>query len=233
MKLSVIMPVFNELKTIEAIIGKVDSLRIDKEIVIVDDCSTDGTRRILELKKKNQENGGTGKNFKIIFHQRNQGKGAAIRTGLGYVTGDYVIIQDGDMEYNPEEYLKLTAEVEASHDQVVYGSRFLGRSMKMSMLHWWGNRFLTSITNILYGAKLSDMETCYKLVKTSLFMSLNLKSNQFEIEPEITAKILKKGITIKEVPINYLGREFHQGKKITWRDGFSSLWALIKYRFRD
>ena len=233
MKLSVIMPVFNELKTIEVIIGKVDSLRIDKEVVIVDDCSTDGTREILELKKKGRESGGTGKNFKIIFHQKNQGKGAALRTGLGYVTGDYVIIQDGDLEYNPEEYLKLIAEVEASHDQVVYGSRFLGRSLEMSTLHWWGNRLLTFITNILYGAKLSDMETCYKLIKTSLFKSLNLKSNQFEIEPEITAKILKKGITIKEVPINYLGREFHQGKKITWRDGFSSLWALIKYRFRD
>ena len=233
MKLSVIMPVFNELKTIEAIIQKVDSLRIDKEIIIVDDCSTDGTRELLEIKKKRRENGGPDKNFKIIFHERNQGKGAAIRTGLSYVTGEYIIIQDGDMEYNPEEYFKLIAEVEASYDQAVYGSRFLGRSLKMSILHWWGNRFLTSITNILYGAKLTDMETCYKLIKFSLFKSLDLKSNQFEIEPEITAKILKKGIAIKEVPINYLGREFHQGKKITWRDGFSSLWALIKYRFRD
>lgn len=228
MKLSVIMPVFNELKTIETIIQKVDSLLIDKEIVIVDDCSTDGTRQILEVKKKEQESGGQGKDFKIIFHEKNQGKGAAIRTGLSYVTGDYVIIQDGDLEYNPEEYLKLIAEVENSHDQVIYGSRFLGRSLEMSTLHWWGNRFLTSTTNILYGANLSDMETCYKLIKTFLFKSLNLKSNQFEIEPEITAKILKKRIAIKEIPINYLGRGFHQGKKITWRDGFSSLWMLIK-----
>jgi len=227
LKLSVIMPIFNEKATIEKILKKVKLLDIEKEIIVVDDCSVDGTREILEAKKQ------MAGNLKIIFHERNKGKGAAIRTGLEYVTGDYVVIQDGDLEYEPHEYLKLIAEVKTEKDQAVYGSRFLTGALNMSVLHWCGNRFLSFVTNLLYRSRLTDMETCYKMVKTSLLKDLNLKSNQFEIEPEITAKILKRGISIKEVPINYLGRKFHEGKKITWRDGFSSLWALIKYRFVD
>jgi len=222
------MPVFNELETIEKIIEKVECLVISKEIIIVDDCSTDGTREILESKRKDAD-----EKLKIIFHKKNQGKGSAIKTGLNYVTGDYVIIQDGDLEYDPKEYLKLLAEVEANKDRAVYGSRLLIRPSNMSILHLWGNRFLTFATNFLYKARLTDMETCYKLVETGLLKELGLKSNHFEIEPEITAKILKRGVSIKEVPINYLGRKFHEGKKITWRDGFSSLRVLIKYRFVD
>jgi len=227
------MPVFNELETIEKIIEKVECLVISKEIIIVDDCSTDGTREILKSKRKRWEADGAGESIKVIFHKKNQGKGAAIKTGLDYVSGDYVIIQDGDLEYDPKEYLKLLAEVEANKDRAVYGSRLLIRPSNMSILHLWGNRFLTFATNFLYKARLTDMETCYKLVETGLLKELGLKSNHFEIEPEITAKILKRDVPIKEVPINYLGRKFHEGKKITWRDGFSSLRVLIKYRFTD
>ena len=227
MKLSVIMPVFNEKETIEKIVEKVRALSIDKEIIIVDDCSTDGTREILESKYSRGDS-----EIKVIFQEKNQGKGSAIRKGLDYAGGDYVIIQDGDLEYDPEEYLKLLAEVKTSEDKAVYGSRFLFHSVKMSPLHRFGNRFLTLITNFLYGSKLTDMETCYKLIEKSLLKELSLKSKHFEIEPEITAKILRKGIRIKEVPIDYLGRKFHEGKKISWKDGFSSLWTLVKYRFR-
>ncbi len=229
MKLSVIMPIFNEKATIRKILEKVGSLDIEKEIIVIDDCSTDGTREILKSKEQTADK----QNFKVIFHERNKGKGAAIRTALNYVTGDYVIIQDGDLEYDPREYLKLITEVKTENDRAIYGSRFLTGTLNMSALHWCGNRFLSFITNSLYHSRLTDMETCYKMVQTSLLKSLNLKSNQFEIEPEITAKILKKGVHIKEVPISYLGRKFHEGKKITWRDGFSSLWVLIKYRFVD
>lgn len=233
MKLSIIMPVFNEAKTVEKILKKVEHLEIDKEIIIVDDCSSDGTRETLESKKKLEESFKEGGDIKVLFHPENQGKGAAIRTGLNYVRGDYVIIQDGDLEYEPQEYLKLMAEVEEDKCAVVYGSRFLRRIPKMPLLYWLGNHFLTFMTNFLYGSQLTDMETCYKLIKTSLLKSLNIKSNHFEIEPEITAKILKRKIPIKEIPIVYIGRNFHEGKKISWRDGFSSLWTLIKYRFTD
>ncbi len=222
-KLSVVIPVYNEKDWIIEILRRVKAVEIDKEIIIVDDCSTDGTREILkDLASKGE---------KVIFHEKNMGKGAALRTGFKNVTGDYVIVQDADLEYDPEDYHKLIAPVLKGKGDVVYGSRFTGERRNMFFHHWVGNRILTLITNILYNTTISDMETCYKLFRSDIIKGVNIKSNRFNFEPEITAKVLKKGIRIYEVPISYTGREFSEGKKITWVDGFSALWTLIKYRF--
>lgn len=225
MKLTFIIPVFNEVKTLEEIINRVRNLNIEKEIIIVDDGSTDGTRELLaKLDDKVDQ---------ICYHDGNKGKGAAIRTGLQKVNGDYVIIQDADLEYDPEDIFKLLAPIEKGKAEVVYGSRFTGERRNMLPLHWVGNRFLTGLTNLLYSSTLSDMETCYKLFRADIITNLKLHCNRFEFEPEVTAKVLKKGIRIYEVPISYAGREFEEGKKITWRDGLIALWCLIKYRFVD
>ncbi len=223
MKLSVIIPVFNEAKTIKEIVKRVASVQVNKEIIIVDDFSQDGTRDVLKSIEK--------ENIKVLYHEENKGKGAAIRTGIAAVTGDYVIIQDADLEYNPEEYRKLLAVVQKEKAPVIYGSRFSGRRKSMSISHTLGNKFLTFATNLLYGSSVTDMETCYKLIKCDLLKSLNIKANRFDFEPEVTAKILKRGIKIVEVPISYKGRKWLEGKKITWRDGFAALWTLLKYRF--
>jgi len=222
-KLSVIIPVFNESKTIKEIIEKVKAVDIEKEIIVVDDFSTDGTREILK-----QIEG-----VKLIFHEKNKGKGAAIRSGIAAVTGSYVIIQDADLEYDPEEYHKVLAPILRGEAQVVYGSRFSGEIKHMSLTHSLGNKFLTLATNILYGAGVTDMETCYKMIKADILKNLKLKANRFEFEPEVTVKILKRGIKIQEVPISYKGRKWLEGKKITWRDGITALWTLLKYRFID
>lgn len=225
MKLSVIMPVYNEKDSIKEIIGRVMAVPIEKELIVVDDCSKDGTRDILKTIRV--------PGVRIFYHEVNKGKGAAIKTGIGYVNGDIVIIQDADLEYDPMEYLKLIKPIGSGEADVVYGSRFSGRTEKMSFAHLVGNKVLTVITNILYGARLTDMETCYKMVKAPVMKSLNLRANRFDFEPEITAKLLKRGLRIKEVPITYKGREWSEGKKITWRDGITALWSLIKYRFVD
>ncbi|MBW2976426.1 glycosyltransferase family 2 protein [Candidatus Woesearchaeota archaeon] len=231
MKLSVIIPVYNEEKTIRKVIAKVRRVKlgdIKKEIIIVDDFSSDNTRKILsELK---------GKNIKIFFHKKNQGKGAAIRTGLKYSTGDLILIQDADLEYNPEDYPQLLKPIIEKKAKVVYGSRL--KTIKMNLenmykLHYFGNMFLTVMTNILYGTKISDMETCYKLFRKEVIKGMRLRARRFDFEPEITAKILKKGYKIKEVPISFAARKFDEGKKITWVDGIKALYYLIKYRFVD
>lgn len=188
----------------------------------MDDFSTDGTREILK--------GLAAQGEKVIFHEKNMGKGAALRTGFRNVTGEYVIVQDADLEYDPDDYHKLLAPVLKGKAEVVYGSRFTGEHRNMFFHHWVGNRFLTLVTDILYNTTISDMETCYKLFKTDIIKSIDIKSNRFNFEPEITAKILKKGIRIYEVPISYTGREFSEGKKISWVDGISALWTLIKCR---
>lgn len=224
MKISVIVPVYNEAKTIREIIESVRKVPLDKEIIIIDDGSTDATRDIL----KNEL---AGKVNQILFHETNKGKGAAIRTGIQAATGEYIIIQDADLEYDPEDYLKLLRPVEKGWATVVYGSRFTGEHRNMLFYHWIGNRFLTLITNILYNSTLSDMETCYKLIKTDLIKGMPLRCNRFGFEPEVTAKILKKGIRIYEVPISYAGREFDEGKKIHWYDGINALAILIWFRF--
>lgn len=228
-KLSVVVPVYNERNTITEIIRRVRTVElpdgIEREIIVVDDGSTDGTRDVLR-----QLGDST---VRVLLQERNQGKGAALRTGFSHATGDYVLVQDADLEYDPNDWPRLLGPVLAGKARVVYGSRFTGERRNMLLLHWIGNRFLSLVTNVLYNTTLSDMETCYKLVDRALIESLALQSNRFDIEPEITAKILKRGVRIYEVPISYTGREFSEGKKIEWTDGFGALWTLLKYRFTD
>ena len=224
-KLSVIVPVFNERNTVVEIVRRMRSveLPIDREIVLVDDGSRDGTRDVLP-----QLGDST---VRVVLHHANLGKGAAIRTGLENVSGDLVIIQDADLEYDPEDWPKLLAPALKGKAQVVYGSRFTGERRNMLFFHWVGNRLLSLVTNVLYNTTLSDMETCYKLFDRRILDGIDLQSDRFEFEPEVTAKVLRQGIRIYEVPISYAGREPDEGKKITWRDGFAALWTLVKYRF--
>jgi glycosyltransferase involved in cell wall biosynthesis len=226
-KLSVIVPVFNERNTVAEIVRRMRAvdLPIDREIVIVDDGSDDGTRAVLT-----QLGDST---VRVVLHPQNRGKGSAVRTGLEHVTGDLVIVQDADLEYDPDDWPKLLAPVLKGRATVVYGSRFTGERRNMLFLHWVGNRFLSLVTNVLYNTTLSDMETCYKLFDRRVLDGIELHAERFEVEPELTAKVLRRGIRIYEVPISYSGREFHEGKKITWRDGFVALWTLVKYRFVD
>ena len=198
---------------------------IEREIIVIDDGSTDGTRDVLR-----QLGDST---VRILKHETNRGKGASVRTGLALATGDYVLIQDADLEYDPDDWPRLIAPVIRGRARVVYGSRFTGERRNMLLLHWIGNRMLSLVTNVLFNSTLSDMETCYKLMDRTLLNDLALRSDHFDIEPEITAKVLKRGIRIYEVPISYMGREFDEGKKITWRDGFAALWTLVKFRFGD
>lgn len=223
MKLSVIMPVYNEKATLPQIIEKVLAAPVEKELIIVDDCSTDGTREVL----KNYPN------IKVVLQPYNQGKGAALRAGLKEAGGDYVIIQDADLEYDPQDYIKLLAPINEGKAKVVYGSRFMGKHSFSSVSHYWGNKALSLLTTLLYGAVLTDMETCYKLIPAKFIKNLKLNANRFDFEPEITAKILKNGYKIMEVPIGYKGREFNEGKKISWKDGFAAIAALVKYKFYD
>jgi glycosyltransferase involved in cell wall biosynthesis len=192
-------------------------------VIVIDDGSTDGTEKVLRLLGDST--------VQVITHERNQGKGAAIRTGLAQATGDLVLIQDADLEYDPEDWPKLLAPVLRHRAVVVYGSRFTGERKNMLLLHWIGNRFLSLATNLLYGTTLSDMETCYKLFDRRVLEGITVVSNRFDFEPEITAKVLRRGYRIYEVPISYAGREVAEGKKITWRDGFGALRALVRFRF--
>jgi len=223
MKLSIIIPVYNEKPTLQELVNRVQKVKLNKEIILVDDASTDGSRQIV---KKLAQNPG----IKAIFHDRNQGKGMAIRTGIKHSQGDYTIIQDADLEYDPRDYLKLLKPIQDDKAQVVYGSRFTGEHRNMFFWHWVANQALTLITNVLYNTTLSDMETCYKVFPTKLLKSLKLNCRRFEFEPEVTAKILRQGIRIYEVPISYAGREYSEGKKIAWHDGIIALFTLIRYR---
>jgi len=224
--LSVVMPVFNERNTIEEIIRRVLAIRMRIQLIVVDDVSTDGTTEILERLQK--EHG-----FLLLRQPRNGGKGAALRRGFQAVTGDLVLIQDADLEYSPEEYPLLTELIVAGRADVVYGSRFLGRHRVFLLTHYMGNRLLTMIANILYNTMLTDMETCYKVMRTDVLRSMELRSNGFGIEPEITAKVFKRRYRVYEIPISYDGRGYDEGKKITWRDGVVALWVLVKYRFTE
>jgi len=225
MKISVIMPVFNEKETIEEVLRRIKNVKLKKEIIVVDDYSTDGTRQL--LKRIND------KEIKVLFHSGNKGKGAAIRTAQTYITGDVVIIQDADLEYEPKDYLNLVKPIKNGRASVVYGSRFLGVHKFSSFWNYLGNKFLTWVTNVLYRARLTDMETCYKAFKSPIFLNLNIKAKRFDFEPEITARILKANLRVVEVPVTYYARYRKTGKKITWKDGLVTLWALIKYRFVD
>jgi glycosyltransferase involved in cell wall biosynthesis len=226
-KLSVIVPVYNERNTVVEILRRMRAvdLPVDREFIVVDDGSDDGTRAVLTQLGDSTT--------KIVKHPTNRGKGAAIRTGLEHVTGDLVLIQDADLEYDPEDWLHLLAPVLKGRARVVYGSRFTGEHRNMLFLHWCGNKMLSLVTNLLYNTTLSDMETCYKLFDRDVIRDVIVKSDRFDFEPEITAKVLRQGVRIYEVPISYAGREFDEGKKITWRDGFAALYALVKFRFVD
>ncbi len=226
--LSIIVPVFNEEKTVLPLLEKVKKVRLmglRKQIIVVNDGSSDGTAKLLAKVK--------GKDIQVFHHEVNRGKGAAIRTAIPHTTGDYVVIQDADLEYDPSDYEKLLAPLLNGSADVVYGSRFLGAHRAFLFLHYLGNKFLNLLTNILYNTILTDMETCYKVFKGDILRGLKLRSNRFEFEPEVTAKILKKGYKLYELPISYHGRGFEEGKKITWRDGITALVTLIRYRFLD
>lgn len=232
-KLSIIIPVYNEKNTISKVINDIKKVKIKdikKEVIVVDDFSTDNTRSIL---KKIKENG-----IRIFYHTKNIGKGASIRTGLDHATGDIILIQDADWEYDPNEYPKLLKPIIENKSKVVYGSRLKAIQKNRDSiykLHYFGNLFLTWMTNMMYNAKITDMETGYKVFTREVLDKIGpkLRAKRFDFEPELTAKILKKGYQIHEVPISFYARKFEQGKKITWRDGIKALFYLIKYRFVD
>jgi glycosyltransferase involved in cell wall biosynthesis len=218
------MPVYNERATIDEIIARVIGVPMRIQLIVVDDCSTDGTRdRLIELQRQH--------GFTLLLQDRNQGKGAALRRGFTAVSGDIVAVQDADLEYSPEEFPVLAELIVDGRADVVFGSRFLGRHRVFLFTHYMGNRLLTLLTNVLYNTMLTDMETCYKVMRREVLDGMNLTSNGFGIEPEMTAKIFKRGFRVYEVPITYDGRSYEEGKKIGWKDGVVALWVLLKYRF--
>lgn len=228
-KISIIIPVYNEINTLKEIIEKVenaDMFSLEKEIILVDDGSRDGTR---ELLKSYDEK------YRILYHAENMGKGAAVRTALYYTTGDIITIQDADLEYNPDDYKGLIELIINDKADVAYGSRFLSAEFRrrFRFLQYLGNKLLTFFTNFLFGVGLTDMETCYKAFRADVIRNLSIKSNRFDFEPEVTAKILKLKYLLKEIPISYNGRNYSEGKKIGWKDGFMAIHALLWYRIFD
>lgn len=225
MKLSVVIPVYNELNTIDLILEQVQAVELEKEIIMVDDFSTDGTRdKLAEIEKAND-------NIRVLYHEVNQGKGAALRTGFQGARGDIVIIQDADLEYDPQEYSKLIEPIVSGKADVVYGSRFAGGQTHRVLYFWhfMGNQFLTLLSNMFSDMNLTDMETCYKVFKREIIQSIDIKENRFGFEPEITAKVARKQCRVFEVGISYNGRTYDEGKKIGWKDGVRAIWCIIKY----
>jgi glycosyltransferase involved in cell wall biosynthesis len=245
-KLSVVIPVYNEKATIDEILRRVIETEFRKEIVVVDDCSTDGTRQILEKFVQLQNSGESLApatdsadpialdDLRIFFQTQNQGKGAALRRGFAEITGDIVLVQDADLEYDPRDYGKLLEPLLDGRADVVFGSRFLGGPQRVHYFwHYVANKSLTLLSDIFTNLKLTDMETCYKVFRREVLQGIQLKSNRFGFEPEITAKVAKGQWRIYEVPISYAGRTYEEGKKITWKDGIQALWCIIRYRFPD
>jgi glycosyltransferase involved in cell wall biosynthesis len=225
MKLSIVIPCYNEVQTIEQVIRAVkDSPVPDKEIIIVDDCSKDGTRELLENQLASEVN-------QVIYHTKNQGKGAALRTGIAHATGDIVIIQDADLEYDPQEYPLIIEPIIKDKADVVFGSRFQGGRPHRVVYYWHmvGNVFLTTLSNMFTNINLTDMETCYKAFRREIIQSIPIEENRFGFEPEITAKVAKTGCRIYEVGISYYGRTYQEGKKIGWKDGFRAIYCILKY----
>ena len=228
--LSVLIPIYNEEATILELLQRVREVEIKKEVILVDDGSADGTRAILREQIEGQF-----PDVKVIYHEVNRGKGAAIRTAIAHATGDYLIVQDADLEYDPREYYNLLEPLLDGRADVVFGSRFLGGGAHRVHFFWHrlGNGLLTLLSNMLTNVNLTDMEVCYKVFKREVLQSINLKCNKFDFEPEVTAKVAKKHYRIYEVPISYSGRDYAEGKKIGWRDGVQAIWTIIKYRFTD
>jgi len=230
--LSVVIPVYNEIDTIDEILKRVKEVDVglEKEIILVDDCSKDGTReRLQEIQQSEAQN-----NVKVFFHEENQGKGAALRTGFEHVTGDITLIQDADLEYDPNDYPKLLEPLLDGRADAVYGSRFLGGPHRVLFFwHYTANRFLTFLSNMVTNLNLTDMETCYKVIRTSVLKEIPLKSDRFGFEPEITAKLAKRKYRIYETPISYSGRDYSEGKKINWKDGVAALFHIIRFRLKD
>ena len=224
-KLSVIVPVYNEQNTIDEILCRITAAAVpgwSKEIIVVDDGSTDRTKAILKSWEKK---------VRVIYKERNEGKGSALSMGFKKATGDVILIQDADLEYSPKDYPVLLAPFDNPRVDVVYGSRFLGPHLSTMFLYAQGNKFVTLVTNILFNTNITDMETGYKVFRRRVLVGITIRAKRFDVEPELTAKVLKKGCQIYEVPISYYGRKFAEGKKLTWRDGVIALWILIKYRF--
>jgi glycosyltransferase involved in cell wall biosynthesis len=225
MKLSVVIPVYNERNTILEVLDRVRAVDLPKEIIVVDDCSTDGTREILRSLPQTGD-------FKIIFQPRNSGKGAALRAGFAVVSGDIVVVQDADLEYDPCEYAALIQPILANKADVVFGSRFLGGPHRVLLFwHSVGNKVLTTLSNMLTDLNLTDMETCYKVFRAEILKKITLRENRFGFEPEFTAKVSRAGCRIYEVPISYSGRDYAEGKKIGWKDGVAAICFIFKYRF--
>lgn len=226
MKLSVVMPVYNEIGTIEEIIRRVKAVDIDKEIVIVDDYSTDGTRGYLQKISDPL--------IRVFFQEKNMGKGASVRTGVAQARGDVIVIQDADLEYNPQEYHQLIEPILNGLADVVYGSRFRGSTSRVHLFwHYVGNRFLTLFSNMFTNLNLTDMEVCYKMFKARVIKNIHLRSNRFGFEPEVTAKVARMGCRIYETPISYAGRDYSEGKKIGWKDAVIAVFAIVYFRFFD
>ena len=230
-KLSIVIPVYNEARTVDQLISsvlKVDT-GLETELVVVDDGSTDGTRAVLEQAKQKHSN------MAVLFHERNQGKGAAVRTGFAAAAGDVVLVQDADLEYDPKEYPHLLQPILDGHADVVFGSRFLGGGAHRVVFYWHyvGNKVLTMLSNMMTNLNLTDMEVCYKVFKREVLQDIRIRENRFGFEVEITAKVARKKWRIYEVPISYRGRDYAEGKKVGWKDGFRALWCILKYRFVD
>lgn len=224
-KLSIIIPVYNEKSTVQEVLDSVSRTKVlgwDKEIIIIDDGSTDGTQEILKKWVKKVE---------VIFKKKNEGKGSAVTIGITKATGDIILIQDADLEYSPSDYPVLLAPFENDRVHVVYGSRFLGGHLSTMFMYALGNKFVTLVTNILYNTNITDMETGYKVFDAAVLKGIRIKAKRFDFEPEITAKVLRSGYQIYEVPISYFGRKFSEGKKLTWRDGIDAFITLLKFRF--
>jgi glycosyltransferase involved in cell wall biosynthesis len=230
-KLSIVIPVYNEANTVDQLLGMVLQVNtgLATELIVVDDCSSDGTRAVLEKAKEKYPN------MTLLLHEKNQGKGAALRTGFAAATGDIVLVQDADLEYDPKEYPHLLQPILDGHADVVFGSRFLGGGAHRVVFFWHyvGNQVLTMLSNMMTNLNLTDMEVCYKVFKKEVLKGIVIRENRFGFEVEITAKVARKKCRIYEVPISYYGRDYAEGKKITWKDGFRALWCIVKYRLVD